>query len=153
MSLSEDGNLLRLVYDAEVKKMLGYIASAISSFAAQLTMFMLVVGRSVRLPAIVGSVLAVALCLLECYFLMAIVTKYQNIVILENELGITQIHSRIYPMRSRFAKFWDSRHRIGLGIQDRNYERMNLWLDVGTIVAILVVILLWSYVLLTLFSS
>jgi len=97
-------DLLRVMYDAQLKKMLAYIASAISSFAAQLSVFLLVVGRSLTLPTFPAVTLTVLLWLAQVYFAVAIVTKYHELMILENELGITRVHHSIYSTRPLFAK-------------------------------------------------
>jgi hypothetical protein len=144
---AKDKDLLKLAYDAEVKKMLGYVASEISSFAAQLAMFLVVTNsRPVSLPPVLVLVLALALGFLECYLFMAISTKYQNLVILENKLHITEIHRDIYSMRSWYARAWDRSHREWLGIQARDYKRLGRILDLVILLPIFVVITLWVWI-------
>ncbi|MGA3193183.1 MAG: hypothetical protein ABSD73_11855 [Candidatus Bathyarchaeia archaeon] len=144
---AEDKDLLKLTYDAEVKKMLGYVASEISSFAAQLAIFVVVtINRPVSLPPILVLMLALALGFLECYLFVAISTKYQNLVILENRLHITEIHRDIYPMRSWYAKAWDKSHREWLGIQAGNYRRLGRILDLVILLPIFVVITVWVWI-------
>jgi hypothetical protein len=140
------------MYDAQLKKMLAYIAAAISSFAAQLTMFLLVVGRSITLPVLPTVTLAILLWLAQCYFAVAVVTKYHELAILENELGITRIHRSIYPTRPLFAKLWDKLHRQSLGIDAGDYERMNLLMDFGMALTFLLVTIQLGYIISTLLS-
>jgi len=145
-------HLLDLMYDAQLKKMLAYIAAAISSFGAQLTVFFFAVQRSATLPVLPTFVLAILLWLSQCYFAVAIVTKYHELMILENKLDITNMHAQTYPSRPVLAKMWDRLHRQSLGIGPENYKRMNLLMDLGTALVLILVTILFGYIMMTMFA-
>jgi hypothetical protein len=136
--------LLRIMYDAQLKKMLAYVGASITSFVAQLTVFYLAVGKVLAPHTPVAIIVATLLWLSESYFAVAVVTKYQELKALEQALGIAELRRRIYyPNRPRFSRLWDRLHREFLGIEAGDYSRLAAILDAGTFVVVAIVTLMW----------
>lgn len=159
-----DVNLFKIMYDAQLKKMLAYIGLGISSFIPQLTIFFFVVGKVAKIPSEATFpivLLAFGFWLAEIFFSIAIVTKYHELMIMENKLNITLVHREIfYRIRPIVGKLWDVLHRKGLvqkgievGVEEERYRQTN-WIITGvTLAIILVVTIIFAYILnATLFS-
>jgi hypothetical protein len=141
------------MYDGQLKKMLAYVAAAITSFVAQLTVFYFVVGGNAVPHSVPAYVVATLLWLSQCYFSIAVVTKYHELKILEHELGITDIRGRIYySNRPRFSKLWDKFHREHSGINARDYRKLARRLDYGTAIVLSLVTLMYIYIVWTIFN-
>jgi hypothetical protein len=135
------------MYDAQLKKMLAYVGAAIASFVAQLTVFYLAVGRVLVAHPTPGLFVTSLLWLSQCYFAVAVVTKYQELKMLEHKLGITETRRRVYyPHRPLFGKLWDRLHRKSLGIDAGDYARLTLLLDVGTFGFLILVTVMYGYI-------
>lgn len=106
---------LRLIYDGQLKKMLAYIAVEITSFAAQLTTFIFLLGQNHAISnpwfadpfLMLGLPWAGLLWFSQCYLAVSIVAKFQEIVVLERKLGITHFYSGIREDRFYFARVVD----------------------------------------------
>jgi hypothetical protein len=140
--------LLKLMYDGQLKKMLAYVAVAITTFGAQLVLFYSVIGGIPSNHIAPAILVATVLWLSQCYFAVAVVAKYHELKILENRLGITKIRGRIYyPNRPRFGRLWDRVHRQFLGVEAGDYARLAMILDWGTFVVPILVSLMYAYLL------
>jgi len=149
MTLSQDQ--LRLIYDGQLKKMLAYIAVEITSFAAQLTTLIFLLGQKHAISdpwftdpfLMFGLPWAGLLWFSQCYLLISIVAKFQEIVVLEKRLGITQFYSGIREDRFHLARVMDQLTRKFLRIEaevdDRTYaRRQNRGLNFVTIMSLAV---------------
>jgi hypothetical protein len=135
------------MYDGQLKKMLAYVGVSITSFVAQLTVFYLAVGRVLVPHTPVALIVTTLLWLSQCYFAVAVVTKYQELKILEQRLGITELRRRVYySNRPLFSRLWDRVHRRFLGIETGDYARLAKLLDVGTAAIWILVTLMWGYI-------
>lgn len=131
---------LMFFYDAQLKKMLAYIASALTSFGAQVATFYFVGGRGLSPSSVPGVfVLSSLLWLSQIFLVLAIVTKFQELVVLDMRLGI----SSFYGLRHRFhyAKLWDALFKSLLfskkdDAEQDNYPRMNLVLDLVVVLLV-----------------
>lgn len=136
-----------MMYDGQLKKMLAYVAAAITSFVAQLTVFYFAVGGNLVPHTIPALIVTTLLWLSQCYFSIAIVTKYHELKVLENKLGITDVRSLIYdPNRPRFGKLWDKFHREYSGINAGDYKRLACMLDSGASIVLVLVTLMYIYI-------
>ena len=154
-----DVNLFKLMYDAQLKKMLAYIGLGISSFIPQLTIFFFVVGKVANIPSEATFpivLLTFGFWLAEIFFSIAIVTKYHELMIMENKLNITLVHRDVfYRIRPIVAKLWDVIHRKGLvqkgievGIEEEERYRQTNWIISGvTFAIILFVTIIFVYIL------
>lgn len=127
--------------------MLAYVGASITSFVAQLTVFYLAVGKILVPHTPLAIAVTTLLWLSECYFAVAVVTKYQELKALEHALGIAKLRHRVYDRnRPRVSKLWDRLHRGFLGIEAGDYSRLATILDAGTLVILCIVTLMWGYI-------
>jgi len=135
------------MYDAQLKKMLAYIGAAIASFVAQLTMLYLAVGKILAAHTIPALLVATVLWLSQCYFAVAVATKYQELKSLEHKLGIPEMRRRVYyDHRPLFGKIWDRFHRRSLGIEQEDYARLASLIDCGTLAFLLLATAMYAYI-------
>jgi hypothetical protein len=147
MTELHEPDLLRIMYDAQLKKMLAYVSASITSFVGQLTMLYLAAGNF--LISHVGAELFItfAFWASQCFFAVAISTKYQELKTLEMKLGISQLRKSVYyPNRPFFARAWDRFPRGSLGMATNDRSRLAKILDVGTAAVLTGVTSLWIYV-------
>jgi len=135
---ARDELALRLLYDADVKKMLAYVAGGISSFTLQMTLFYFVAGKTLTRPPELLGLLGLGLWIAVCYFVIMTGTKYITIRQLENELGLTELMWRLSSDWNRLSKLVYWTHIEAMGIRTKNYRRLALMVDVGTIFVIIV---------------
>jgi hypothetical protein len=115
-----DDQKYQVVYDGQLKKMLAYVAIAISCFVMQLQVFFFVSDAGshthsmLSLPAIgtisVGLlILALAFLLLvpQVYLAISIIGKFQELIILERKLDIIGFYDEIIGSRFFLAKALD----------------------------------------------
>ena len=151
--LSQGREHLRVVYDAQLKKMLGYIAVMLTSFGAQLALFFVVLGRSASAPSIPVSyfgILAVILWGSQFCLVIAIATKFQELIILENELSIRRTYDHMMEYKFSLARLWDRAFRTFFRIRGAEYQRMNVpftAVTVGLLIVVTFVLLLVLVVL------
>ena len=124
MALCQDQ--LRVIYDGQLKKMLAYIAVGITSFLAELTTVISLLGQnhttSIALFVgpflLLGIVPAGLLWFFQCYLTIAILAKFQEIVILERKLGTKQFFDQIKEERFYLSRVLDEltrtllRHKV-----------------------------------------
>ena len=141
------------MYDGQLKKMFAYVTAAIASFVAQLTVFYFATGGN-AVPHIAPAITVTTLLWFsQCYFSIAVVTKYHELKVLERELGITDVRGRIYyPNRPRVGKLWDKFHREHSGINAGDYRKLARRLDFGTAIVLLLVTLMYVYILSAIFK-
>jgi hypothetical protein len=138
LELVRDETALNLLYDADVKKMLAYVAGGISSFTMQMTLFYFVASKALSRPLALLGILGLLLWIAVCYFLIMTGTKYFTIKQLENELGITELMWSLSSDWNRLSKLLHWVHSQAMGVRTRNYKRLALMVDIATICAILV---------------
>lgn len=146
---------LGLAYRGQLSKMLGLIAAWIATFVPMIVIF-LDVARNPPLAVfarlVVGS-LAVVLLAADVSLTLAILSKFQEIVILERELGVTRFYNGIRQYRFAGAALWDSIVRSGgLGIEEEeierhDYSRMNCRLEIVSFLVIAILSLLCGTIL------
>lgn len=149
MTLSQDQ--LRVIYDAQLKKMLAYIAVAITSFLAELTTFLSALGQNHMTSTalfvgpflLLGLAFAGLLWCFQCYLGIAIVAKFQEIVILERKLGTKQFFDDIKEDRFFLSRVLDELTtkalRTKVEIDDHAYaRRLNPFLNSITILSLAV---------------
>jgi len=145
--------LLRIMYDAQLKKMLAYVGAAIASFVAQLTTLYLTITRALVTHTLPALIVTTLLWLSQCYFAIAVVTKYQELKALESKLGIPEMRHRIYyDHRPYVGKIWDRFHRGSLGTGRGDYKRLASSLDFGTALILVLVTLMYLYIFLAIFG-
>lgn len=139
--------LLRETYEAQLKKMLAYVTVSITSFIAQFTVFYLAVVGTLSPHKYPALILPSAFWLSQCYFAVAIITKYQELKTLEWKLGISKMRNYVYyPYRPRFGKIWDWLHRKILGTEEEDYAKLASALDWGAFFVLTVVTLFYGYI-------
>jgi hypothetical protein len=148
--LSQDRDHLRVVYDAQLKKMLAYIAIMLTSFAAQLALLFVAVGRSAWSPNISVSnfkILAFVLWLSQLCLVLAIATKFQELVILENELGFRVTYDEMIKHKFILARFWAKAFGVFFRIRGTEYKRMNIPFTVVTVILLIIITAVFCWVL------
>lgn len=141
------------MYDAQLKKMLAYIAVAISSFVAQLALFYFVTTAASRFPDNLTLILTTALLASQWYFVIATFTKFQELIILENELGIRKMYDVMRQYRYSFARAWDWGHRGFLRVHGSEYKRMNVSFTIVTILFLVFTFFVWRQIVRSLFPG
>ena len=137
------------MYDAQLKKMLAYVGAAITSFVAQLTVLYLSVISVIVAHIVPALIVTTLLWLSQCYFAVAVVTKYQELKALEHKLGITEMRRRVYyDQRPFVGKVWDKFHRGSLGTNSGDYARLASMLDYGAFIFLVLVTVMYAYILL-----
>jgi len=135
-----DGDL-RVVHDAQLKKMLAYIASAITAFAAQLALFnFLHTGTMPPLMVQGVGVMSIMLYAAQVFLILAVVTKFEELVGLETKLGIASQYDPLH--KSVSARFWAwlFRKLLFRKVDDVSSGKMRSWiLDAGVLVVIFLV--------------
>jgi hypothetical protein len=151
--LSQGRNHLRVVYDAQLKKMLAYIAVMITSFGAQLALLFVAVGRGASLLSIPVSYLEILAALLwgsQFCLVIAIATKFQELIILENELRIRRTYDQMMEYKFSLARLWDWVLRASFRIRGAEYQRMNVPFTAATIGLLIIITAVLYLVLLAL---
>jgi len=98
-----DFEVFKLVYDAQLKKMLAYIALLISVFIPQIQVLL-----SVRQgPAALLIPLSLVLLVAQMYFSIAVITKFQEIMIMESKLNADFYKNVFYRMRPLISAYYD----------------------------------------------
>jgi len=141
---------LRIFYDGQLKKILAYLAAAISSFLAELTIFSFVVEHPI-VDLLFLPLLGIGfLWIFQCFLAISIVAKFQELVILERELGIRRFYRSIKTSRFFFAKKLDQFFEKTLGTKHNrdawDPKRMNKFLNIVTIIVIGVATFLFLYI-------
>jgi hypothetical protein len=123
---------LDAVYDAQLKKMLAYIAADISSILIQFQIFLSLIGRhpgEIMSTAqqvsfgvwIIGSgVVGVAVT-------VAIIVKFHELVFLESKVGTWRFHDLFASKRSRTAEVWIKLIQKVFGTTDQDMKSDKLW--------------------------
>jgi hypothetical protein len=156
-----EADALRATYDAQLKKMLAYIAAEISSLLMQFQIFLNLAGRHPweRLSPIQVSFLEawmVALWVVGIAVSVAIVAKFHELVFLESKLGVWRFYHEFRSKRSHIAEGWDKLFQLVLGTKDEDMKGDKLWDDPKrvrrmkyAIDAVMVVCIILSLVLLS----
>lgn len=125
---------MRVAYDAQLKKMLAYIAADISSLLIQFQIFLSLVTRHPweRLSPV--QALSLGAWIIGSWFVgvlvtVAIVTKFHELVFLESELGVWCFYKLFKPNRSHIAEAWDKLFQGVLGTKDEDMNDDELWED------------------------
>lgn len=125
---------MKLAYDAQLKKMLAYIAAEISSLLIQFQIYLGLVARhpwdrlypvqAISLIAwIIGSwVVGVAVT-------VAIIGKFHELIFLESKVGVWGFYDLFASKRSHIAKGWDRLFQGVLGTKDDDMKSDKLWED------------------------
>lgn len=150
--------LFRLIYDAQVKKMLAYIGLGISSFIPQMQIFFFILGN-IRVIDLGTSLLIFLLALgfygAQIFSIIAIVTKYQEIKVMEDKLRITIVHDKIfYRIRPIVTKVWDYVLRVIIGKgqteeklkEEERYRTLNRIISLLTLLVSVFVTIIFVYV-------
>ena len=151
-----DELLLRLIYDGQLKKMLAYIAAAITTFVPQFGILFFVVGKAMTAAAVAALVsLEILLWFGDFVLVIAIVTKFQELVILERRLGIIEFYSAIRRQRFVYARLWDKTSTTLLGVKQGalDYKSMNRFLVFATSIVLITITGLSIWVVLTILAS
>jgi hypothetical protein len=124
------------MYDAELKKMLAYVAGGLSSLTVQITLLYYVANRILSVTSIFLGLLGVVAWVAVSYFVIMTGTKYFSIKQLENELGITALMWRLYPDWNTLSKLLHRFHSQTMGVRRKQYRRLALLVDSISLCAI-----------------
>lgn len=132
----EDKDLLRIVYDAELKKLLAYIAAVISTVYFHFNLLIMILNKTLLYPFF-SSLLSFSLWVAGCYFFIMAGTKYFELKQLENKLGITELFWKLSTSWNIFSKILHWVHSDVMGIRRENWKMFSLFLDLVTLLFIL----------------
>jgi len=133
----ETREVLRTTYEGELTKMLSLILAWIATFTPALTIFIeLSKNTTVTARHVMGS-LSLLLLFVDGLLTLAILGKFQEIVMLERKLGVVHFYDRISAYRFWGARFWDWVIRgcvLKLGPVDApyDYRKVNLAFNLVT---------------------
>jgi len=134
---------VKLLYDAQLKKMLAYIAIGITSFAAQLAI--LLQHEWVESPVhwVIVS-LSVVLCFGQIFEVLPIVTKFEELVRLEGRLQISSQYPELHKSRSARLLDWTFKKVLFHdSVADVNPEKIRTGaLDVATCTGVIAAVVL-----------
>ncbi len=113
-----DAAQLRTLYDGQLKKLLAYIAIAVSSAYPNVNLFLDLGNRQITYSPLPATLLATASYAGMAYFSIGALTKYQEIALLESRMGLTEAYLWLYAQRPAFGRLWDRAHRRLLKIEE-----------------------------------
>jgi hypothetical protein len=117
--------VLELLYDAQLKKMLAYVAIGITSFGAQLAILLQNgwVGSSVHWVIVVLSVM---LCFAQMFEIVSIVAKFEELVRLEGILQISSLYPQLHMSRCARLLDWPFKRALlrdsALAVSPENFR-------------------------------